>query len=51
MQVILKKEEKPQVDEMFDFIKSLNIEEQKGFKSFIDGYRFAKQMEKSKRIN
>ncbi|MBY6930979.1 hypothetical protein [Clostridium botulinum] len=51
MQVILKKEEKPQVDEIFDFIKSLNMEEQKDFKSFIDGYKFAKQMEKGKRVN
>ncbi|WP_205456035.1 hypothetical protein [Clostridium botulinum] len=51
MQVIFKKEEKPQVDEIFDFIKSLNMEEQKDFKSFIDGYKFAKQMEKGKRVN
>lgn len=51
MQVILRKEEKEQADEIFDFIKSLNMEEQKDFKSFIDGYRFAKQMEKGKRVN
>lgn len=51
MEFVLKKEEKQNVDEIFEFLKSLNPDEQKGFKSFIDGFRFAKELEKAKLQN
>ncbi|CAI3543045.1 MULTISPECIES: hypothetical protein [Clostridium] len=51
MEVILKSENKSEVNEMLDFIKSLNSEEQQAFKYLIDGYRFAKALEKRKEVS
>ena len=48
MKTILKKEEKQSVDEVLNFAKSLNVNEQEAFKSWISGYEFATQLYKGK---
>lgn len=44
MEAILKKEDKKTVNEIFDFIKSLNPEEQQAFKYVIDGFKIARSI-------
>lgn len=43
---IIERENKQEVEVVFDFIKSLTADEMKEFKSFIDGVKFAKQLRK-----
>ncbi|WP_160289105.1 hypothetical protein [Clostridium butyricum] len=51
MEVILKKEDKKETNEIFEFIKSLNPEEQKAFKYVIDGFKIARAIGNGKVIN
>lgn len=48
MEVILKKEEKPVVDEMIKFLKGLTVEEQEEMNKFLsafkEGFEFAKRL-------
>lgn len=46
MEVILKKEDKKETNEIFEFIKTLNPEEQKAFKYVIDGFKIARAIGK-----
>ncbi|WP_159425666.1 hypothetical protein [Clostridium butyricum] len=46
MEVILKKEDKKETNEIFEFIKTLNTEEQKAFKYVIDGFKIARAIGK-----
>lgn len=48
MKTVLTKEQKPIVDEFFDFIKTLNEEEQGNLKLFLAGARAMKEMGKGK---
>lgn len=43
MEVILKKEQKKEVDDIIDFLNSLNIEEMKNFKVLINGYKLGRE--------
>ena len=51
MEVILKKEDKKETNEIFEFIKSLNPEEQKAFKYVIDGFKIARAIGNGKVVN
>lgn len=42
MEVILRKEQKSELDEILDFIKSLKPEEQMAFKYLIDGFKLGR---------
>lgn len=46
MEAILRKNNKPITNEIFELIKTLNPEEQKAIKYVIDGIKIAKAMEK-----
>lgn len=41
MEVILKKENKSEVDEFYNFLKSLNIKDQNRVKDIMTGYKMA----------
>ena len=43
METILNKKEKPVIDEMIEFLKSLTAQEQKEMNNFIQGIKFAKK--------
>lgn len=45
---IMTKEEKPSVDTIINLIKSLNLEQQKDFDKFMDGFNLAVQIFKGK---
>lgn len=51
MEVILKKEQKLDIDEMAEFLNSLNQEEKNVFKGIIDGFKLARTLEKGKGVN
>ena len=44
METILKQEERPVIDEMVEFLRSLSPEEQKEINNFIEGVKFAKKL-------
>ena len=50
MEVILKKEDKKEVNEIFEFIKALTPEEQHIFKYVIDGFKIARMIEAGKKV-
>ncbi|MPM10408.1 hypothetical protein SDC9_56740 [bioreactor metagenome] len=45
MEVILKKEQKQETNEMIDFFKKLNQKEKEAFEIFMDGFKFARQLD------
>ena len=51
METILKKEQKPMADEITKLLLTLNAEEKKSFKEFIQGFKFAAQLYKGKEVN
>ncbi len=46
METILKKEQKPMTDEIANLLSTLNSEEKKSFKEFIQGFKFAAELYK-----
>ncbi len=44
MEIILKKEQKEETNEIFKFVKALNIKEQEAFRIFIQGFELGKQL-------
>ncbi|WP_023976960.1 hypothetical protein [Clostridium beijerinckii] len=48
METILKKEQKSMTNDIADFLLTLNEEEKKSFKEFIQGFKFAAQLYKEK---
>lgn len=48
METILNKEQKPMTNDIADFLLTLNEEEKKSFKEFIQGFKFAAQLYKEK---
>lgn len=49
METFLNKKEKPDVDEMIKFLKTLSKEEQKEINVFLQGIKFAKKLECEKK--
>lgn len=43
METILNKKEKPVIDEMVEFLKTLTVQEQKEINYFMQGIKFAKK--------
>lgn len=48
MKVLLDKEKRQDVDEIVTFFRSLNEEEQKVFKGFVNGFELCRQIEVKK---
>lgn len=48
MQTLMKKEEKPSVNNIIDLVLSLNLEQQKDFDTFMDGFNLAVELQKRK---
>lgn len=48
MEIIIKKEEKQSVEKIIDLVLSLNLDQQKDFDKFMDGFNLAVQLLRGK---